>query len=122
MPRPADIRPTDIRDQHHVFHQPVLLAHLSPEHQMEDDAYLRVLGCLRVGDVVPLVVFTLDRLVSFRTNDLLRSVFCIETQGRTLEELDEVFSSPSPVQASKRKQKIAIAGSGDVVVLHEPSA
>ncbi|KAJ2927900.1 hypothetical protein H1R20_g9211, partial [Candolleomyces eurysporus] len=35
--------------------------------------------------------------------------FCaVETKGRTLEELDEIFSSPHPVRASTTKQKLAI--------------
>jgi len=41
--------------------------------------------------------------------------FCVETLGRTLEELDEVFSAPNPVAASKIKRKIAVTESGDVV-------
>lgn len=39
--------------------------------------------------------------------------YCVETQGRTLEELDEVFSAPHPVKASKMKRKIAVVDSGD---------
>jgi len=35
--------------------------------------------------------------------------FCVvETKGRTLEELDEIFQDPHPVQASLRKHKVAI--------------
>ncbi|EJD04682.1 general substrate transporter [Fomitiporia mediterranea MF3/22] len=33
---------------------------------------------------------------------------CVETCGYTLEELDEIFSDPNPVKASKRTKKIAI--------------
>lgn len=43
-------------------------------------------------------------------------VLCIETQGRTLEELDEVFSAPNPVKASKQKRKIAIVDSEVVII------
>jgi len=43
-------------------------------------------------------------------------LFCIETQGRTLEELDEIFSSPNPVKASKIKKKVAVRGEEVVVV------
>ncbi|KAI0264911.1 general substrate transporter [Gloeopeniophorella convolvens] len=31
---------------------------------------------------------------------------CVETHGRTLEELDEIFSSPNPVATSKRKRQM----------------
>lgn len=37
---------------------------------------------------------------------------CVETQGRTLEELEEIYSSPSPVAASKRMAKVAIKEKG----------
>ncbi|KDQ20610.1 hypothetical protein BOTBODRAFT_61717 [Botryobasidium botryosum FD-172 SS1] len=44
--------------------------------------------------------------------DLIETViwyfFCVETLGRTLEELDEVFSAPYPVKASTAKRKVAI--------------
>lgn len=49
-------------------------------------------------------------------------VFCVETQGRTLEELDEVFSAPNPVKASKQKRKIAIDESGGVVIIDDSRA
>lgn len=34
--------------------------------------------------------------------------FCVETVGRTLEELDEVFNQPWPAQASKKKVKVVV--------------
>jgi hypothetical protein len=34
--------------------------------------------------------------------------------SRSLEELEELFSSPNPVAASKRKHVIAVKESGDV--------
>ncbi|KAJ7498590.1 general substrate transporter [Mycena latifolia] len=35
--------------------------------------------------------------------------FCVvETRGRTLEELDEIFEDPHPVRASLRKRKVAV--------------
>jgi sugar porter (SP) family MFS transporter len=42
--------------------------------------------------------------------------FCVvETRGRTLEELDEIFQDPHPVRASLRKRKVAVVeGTGDV--------
>ncbi|TFY77891.1 hypothetical protein EWM64_g6124 [Hericium alpestre] len=40
--------------------------------------------------------------------------FCVETQGWTLEELDEIFSSPNPVKASMRKRKVVITETGVV--------
>ena len=43
-------------------------------------------------------------------------LFGVETRGRTLEELDEVFDAPWPAMASARKRKIAIR-EGDVEVI-----
>jgi hypothetical protein len=34
----------------------------------------------------------------------------IETNGRTLEELEEIFASPNPVKASKQRKIVAVAG------------
>ncbi|THV08266.1 general substrate transporter [Dendrothele bispora CBS 962.96] len=48
--------------------------------------------------------------------------FAVETRGRTLEELDEIFEDPNPVKASLRKQKVAViekAGKVDVVAVDE---
>ncbi|KAL5520467.1 hypothetical protein ACEPAG_9691 [Sanghuangporus baumii] len=42
--------------------------------------------------------------------------FCVETVGFTLEELDEIFSSPNPVKASIQKRKLAMK-TGDVVTV-----
>jgi len=41
----------------------------------------------------------------------------VETVGRSLEELEELFSSPNPVALSKRKQAIAVKESGDIDIL-----
>ncbi|CDZ97895.1 lactose permease [Phaffia rhodozyma] len=41
---------------------------------------------------------------------------CVETQGRTLEELDWIFSQKNPVKASKKRDKIAISHDKVVVV------
>ncbi|KAH8916304.1 general substrate transporter [Atractiella rhizophila] len=41
----------------------------------------------------------------------------VETVGRTLEELDEVFSAPNPVKASKQKRKVALRRTGEAVVV-----
>ena len=38
---------------------------------------------------------------------ILWFLFCVETRGRTLEELDEVFNQPWPAMASARRRKIA---------------
>ncbi|KAF5363898.1 hypothetical protein D9756_000210 [Leucocoprinus leucothites] len=48
--------------------------------------------------------------------------FVVETKGRTLEELDEIFRDPNPVKASKRKLKVAIVKKGnenDIKVVDE---
>ncbi|KAK0205766.1 general substrate transporter [Desarmillaria ectypa] len=53
--------------------------------------------------------------------DLVASIlwflFCVETRGCTLEELDEVFNSPWPAMASAWKIKAAVKTSGDAGVL-----
>lgn len=53
--------------------------------------------------------------------DLVASIlwflFCVETRGRTLEELEDVFNSAWPAMASARKIKVAIKTSGQVDVL-----
>jgi hypothetical protein len=36
---------------------------------------------------------------------------CVETKGRTLEEIDEIFNDPKPVKRSLQKTKI-IANAG----------
>ncbi|KAJ6539698.1 general substrate transporter [Mycena capillaripes] len=42
--------------------------------------------------------------------------FCVvETRGRTLEELNEIFEDPHPVRASLRKQKVAVVDQGGAV-------
>ena len=33
-------------------------------------------------------------------------LFCVETVGFTLEELDEIFAAPNPVKASIQKRKV----------------
>jgi hypothetical protein len=38
-----------------------------------------------------------------------------ETKNRTLEELDEIFNSPSPVKTSLQKKKLGLDAYGDVV-------
>lgn len=42
-------------------------------------------------------------------------VFIPETKNRTLEELDEIFSSPTPVRTSLEKKKVALAANGEIV-------
>lgn len=37
--------------------------------------------------------------------------------GRTLEELDELFSAPNPVQTSKQKRVVAIKKEGGKTVI-----
>ncbi|KAJ7129330.1 general substrate transporter [Mycena epipterygia] len=52
--------------------------------------------------------------------DLLECVviwFCVvETRGRTLEELNEIFEDPHPVRASLRKRKVAVVEDDGAVV------
>ncbi|KAJ7236673.1 hypothetical protein C8J57DRAFT_1569367 [Mycena rebaudengoi] len=46
-------------------------------------------------------------------------LFVVETRGRTLEELNEIFEDPNPVRASIRKRKVALAGD-KVIPVNEP--
>jgi MFS family permease len=41
--------------------------------------------------------------------------FFVETKGKTLEELSEVFEAPNPRKASTRKVKVAVTESGHVL-------
>jgi len=43
----------------------------------------------------------------------------VETVGRTLEELEEIFGSTNPVAASKRMHKLAVRQSGAIVVVDD---
>ncbi|KAL1675416.1 general substrate transporter [Schizophyllum commune] len=45
--------------------------------------------------------------------------FCVETRGRTLEELNEVFDSPYPARYSAKKLKVAVKADGDIKVVGE---
>ncbi|KAG6885607.1 hypothetical protein C0993_012354 [Termitomyces sp. T159_Od127] len=56
--------------------------------------------------------------------DLIECViifFCaVETKGRTLEELDEIFASPHPVKASIQRHKISVVGkAGKTLIIEE---
>ncbi|KIM26257.1 hypothetical protein M408DRAFT_25468 [Serendipita vermifera MAFF 305830] len=46
-------------------------------------------------------------------------LLCVETVGRTLEELEAVFEAPNPVRASTQLQTIAIKHSGGVAVVDD---
>lgn len=48
---------------------------------------------------------------------LLWFLFCVETRGRTLEELEEVFNEPWPAMASARKRKFVIKEKGDTQIV-----
>ncbi|TRM68109.1 general substrate transporter [Schizophyllum amplum] len=43
--------------------------------------------------------------------------FCVETRGRTLEELNEVFDSPYPARYSAKKIKVAVKADGDIKIV-----
>ncbi|ESK95148.1 mfs lactose [Moniliophthora roreri MCA 2997] len=45
--------------------------------------------------------------------------FAVETKGRTLEELDDIFESPNPVKTSLAKHKVAIVEKPDHVEMIE---
>jgi len=50
---------------------------------------------------------------------ILWYIFAVETNGRTLEELEEIFSSPYPVSASKAKRVISVKKDGEVVLVKD---
>lgn len=35
-------------------------------------------------------------------------LFFVETKGRSLEEIDEIFNDPHPVKASLKKQEVVV--------------
>ncbi|KAL8292160.1 hypothetical protein RQP46_001626 [Phenoliferia psychrophenolica] len=43
--------------------------------------------------------------------------FCVETQGRTLEELSEIFEDPHPVAASLRSRRVVVTE--DTLIVEE---
>ena len=55
--------------------------------------------------------------------DIIESIIwyflAVETVGRSLEELDEIFSAPYPVSASQKMKSVAIAADGQVAVVKE---
>src|SRR5258705_389787 len=42
---------------------------------------------------------------------------CVETVGRTLEELEEIFNQKNPVRASTQRKALAITNSGQVALI-----
>jgi hypothetical protein len=44
---------------------------------------------------------------------------CVETVGRTLEELEVIFEAPYPVRASTQLQTIVIKESGGVAIVDD---
>jgi len=50
---------------------------------------------------------------------ILWYIFGVETLGRTLEELEEIFAQPWPPTASTRKQKVAYKKTGGVAVVED---
>jgi sugar porter (SP) family MFS transporter len=61
------------------------------------------------------IVFTAQDAVQA----LIIWLFLPETQGRTLEELDEIFAARNPVKASTRKRHIGVDRHGDVVNVYD---
>ena len=45
--------------------------------------------------------------------------FFVETGGKTLEELREIFEAPNPVKASIQKVKVDIDESGRIVAVED---
>jgi hypothetical protein len=55
--------------------------------------------------------------------DIIESIIwyfaAVETVGRSLEELEEIFSAPNPVKESQKKMVIAIKNDGHVAAVKE---
>ncbi|TDL21123.1 general substrate transporter [Rickenella mellea] len=62
-------------------------------------------------------------ILPFVAWDLLETIIwyflCVETAGRTLEELHEIFCAPNPVKASIEKKKLGIARTGAVMKVQD---
>lgn len=70
------------------------------------------MGRGRIG----LVVFVLVSEVAFADLPEAQAESCsVESQGRTLEELEWVYAQPNPVKASLQMQKVVIHPDGEVV-------
>lgn len=50
---------------------------------------------------------------------LTKSSFFVETAGKTLEELREIFEAKNPVKASLKNVKVAVDDSGHVLAVGE---
>lgn len=50
------------------------------------------------------------------------SLYSVEAQGRTLEELEWVYQQPKPVQASKTIDKVVVQADGTVTEKIEADA
>ncbi|CAK5266404.1 unnamed protein product [Mycena citricolor] len=48
-------------------------------------------------------------------------LFCVETNGRTLEELDDIFDAPWPARASTKQVLVKISETGRVDIVQEKS-
>ncbi|WWC73875.1 uncharacterized protein I206_107847 [Kwoniella pini CBS 10737] len=46
---------------------------------------------------------------------LLWYLFCVESQGRTIEQLEWVYNQPNPVKASLKVDKVVVEQDGRVV-------
>ena len=46
-------------------------------------------------------------------------LLCVETNGRSLEQLEEIFAARNPVRASIQTQKIVYKEGGDLAVIDE---
>jgi hypothetical protein len=45
--------------------------------------------------------------------------FFVETAGKTLEELKEIFEAPNPRKASTKRSKVEMTESGQVLKVHD---
>lgn len=65
--------------------------------------------------MVPLLVSHpgLNRLVLI-TSVLTYCFFSVESQGRTLEQLEWVYNQPKPVKASQHVEKVVVQADGKV--------
>jgi hypothetical protein len=72
--------------------------------------------------VLSLLLYT-GKLIGVQTigtiNLLTVLRFFVETAGKTLEELKEIFEAPNPRKASTKRSKVEMTESGQVLRVHD---
>lgn len=74
-------------------------------------SFINTFGTSVSLDAIGWKTYTIFLILHFIHNGLMW-LSCVETKGRTLEEIDEIFNDPKPVKRSK--QKVAIIADNGV--------